>query len=276
MKQILQDTELKVGRNRPCPCNSGKKFKKCCGDLSLKKIPIKESVILGDQKLKQYINDNGLSNEMLYHITTPQNWELIKKEGLRGGTYNWGDFDLYGNIYFTNENSVKTWNSISSSQLECDKIVRGKTELDTWINSCRRRDKKPYVVIGVPIEVFNQLELPIHNDTENKEITNLNRNQKFVSLGDDNVYINPILLTKVYEGITDVFQYESEDRWDKVIDFYKEQEPTWSLEQIKENCYIYDYGVVFSYYKDRKTHTSYNRNYMNKVLLNMTLQQMRN
>jgi len=23
--------DIKVGRNDPCPCNSGKKFKKCCG-----------------------------------------------------------------------------------------------------------------------------------------------------------------------------------------------------------------------------------------------------
>jgi uncharacterized protein YecA (UPF0149 family) len=23
--------EAKVGRNDPCPCGSGKKFKKCCG-----------------------------------------------------------------------------------------------------------------------------------------------------------------------------------------------------------------------------------------------------
>jgi uncharacterized protein len=25
----------KVGRNDPCPCGSGKKFKKCCGQISL-------------------------------------------------------------------------------------------------------------------------------------------------------------------------------------------------------------------------------------------------
>lgn len=265
---------MKIKRNQVCPlCESGRKYKKCCGDLS--QIPTKENVILGDEKLKQYINDNGLSNEMLYHITTPQNWELIKKEGLRGGNTNYGYFDLYGNIYFTNENSVTTWNSISSGQLETNKIKKGKTELDTWVNSCRRRDKKPYVVVGVPIEVFSQLELPIHNDTENEEITNLNRNQKFVSLGEDNVYINPILLTKVYEGITDVFQYESEDRWEKVLEFYEEQEPTWSLETIKENCFIYDYSCIELSYKDRKTNTSFNRNYMNRVLLNINLRQMK-
>jgi uncharacterized protein YecA (UPF0149 family) len=25
--------ELKVGRNDPCPCGSGKKYKKCCGKM---------------------------------------------------------------------------------------------------------------------------------------------------------------------------------------------------------------------------------------------------
>ncbi|MBT7153787.1 MAG: SEC-C domain-containing protein, partial [Deltaproteobacteria bacterium] len=24
-------TEPKIGRNQPCPCGSGKKYKKCCG-----------------------------------------------------------------------------------------------------------------------------------------------------------------------------------------------------------------------------------------------------
>ena len=27
----VRRTEPKVGRNDPCPCASGKKFKKCCG-----------------------------------------------------------------------------------------------------------------------------------------------------------------------------------------------------------------------------------------------------
>jgi len=29
--QPHQNTEKKVGRNDPCPCGSGKKYKKCCG-----------------------------------------------------------------------------------------------------------------------------------------------------------------------------------------------------------------------------------------------------
>ncbi|MBQ7225236.1 MAG: SEC-C domain-containing protein [Clostridia bacterium] len=32
-KQVKQPVraEQKVGRNEPCPCGSGKKYKKCCG-----------------------------------------------------------------------------------------------------------------------------------------------------------------------------------------------------------------------------------------------------
>ncbi|MHC5061039.1 MAG: SEC-C metal-binding domain-containing protein, partial [Planctomycetota bacterium] len=30
VKQIRVE-EPKVGRNQPCPCGSGKKYKKCCG-----------------------------------------------------------------------------------------------------------------------------------------------------------------------------------------------------------------------------------------------------
>ncbi|MDL2294766.1 SEC-C domain-containing protein, partial [Ruminococcaceae bacterium OttesenSCG-928-D13] len=30
-KQPVRNAEKKVGRNDPCPCGSGKKYKKCCG-----------------------------------------------------------------------------------------------------------------------------------------------------------------------------------------------------------------------------------------------------
>ena len=30
VKTVVRDSE-KIGRNDPCPCGSGKKFKKCCG-----------------------------------------------------------------------------------------------------------------------------------------------------------------------------------------------------------------------------------------------------
>ena len=30
-KEPIRRTEAKIGRNDPCPCGSGKKYKKCCG-----------------------------------------------------------------------------------------------------------------------------------------------------------------------------------------------------------------------------------------------------
>jgi preprotein translocase subunit SecA len=29
----VQRNEEKIGRNAPCPCGSGKKYKKCCGKV---------------------------------------------------------------------------------------------------------------------------------------------------------------------------------------------------------------------------------------------------
>lgn len=39
---------LKWPRNRPCPCNSGKKFKVCCLDTIPKKIPLKNAALIMD------------------------------------------------------------------------------------------------------------------------------------------------------------------------------------------------------------------------------------
>ena len=33
VQQVVRGT-AKVGRNDPCPCGSGKKYKKCCGAVS--------------------------------------------------------------------------------------------------------------------------------------------------------------------------------------------------------------------------------------------------
>ena len=30
-KETVKNEEPKVGRNDPCPCGSGKKYKQCCG-----------------------------------------------------------------------------------------------------------------------------------------------------------------------------------------------------------------------------------------------------
>jgi uncharacterized protein YecA (UPF0149 family) len=31
--RMVNPTKKKIGRNEPCPCGSGKKYKKCCGRL---------------------------------------------------------------------------------------------------------------------------------------------------------------------------------------------------------------------------------------------------
>jgi uncharacterized protein len=33
-REVSQRLRTKVGRNEPCPCGSGKKFKKCCGSAA--------------------------------------------------------------------------------------------------------------------------------------------------------------------------------------------------------------------------------------------------
>jgi uncharacterized protein len=33
-RRTAQAMSTKVGRNEPCPCGSGKKFKKCCGSAA--------------------------------------------------------------------------------------------------------------------------------------------------------------------------------------------------------------------------------------------------
>lgn len=55
--------KVKIGRNSPCPCGSGKKYKKCCGFLSTPKLPIslqkhaaqkhQEAIAMYKQRLQQ-------------------------------------------------------------------------------------------------------------------------------------------------------------------------------------------------------------------------------
>jgi preprotein translocase subunit SecA len=33
-KRPVRNTEKKIGPNDPCPCGSGKKYKKCCGSVN--------------------------------------------------------------------------------------------------------------------------------------------------------------------------------------------------------------------------------------------------
>jgi hypothetical protein len=59
----------KAGRNDPCPCGSGKKFKKCCEALSSGKAPISKitnaTVISGSNKM------SSLFSRQVVPVTIP-------------------------------------------------------------------------------------------------------------------------------------------------------------------------------------------------------------
>jgi hypothetical protein len=72
----------KIGRNDPCPCGSGKKFKRCCGGLSLAPLPEalrcadcgrafdpSETVIALDPEEFESLSDAELS-ELAEHVST--------------------------------------------------------------------------------------------------------------------------------------------------------------------------------------------------------------
>ena len=43
---VIMDIEQKVGRNDPCPCGSGKKYKNCCIDKPIRKpLPFKAKLL---------------------------------------------------------------------------------------------------------------------------------------------------------------------------------------------------------------------------------------
>ncbi len=52
-------TYKKIGRNEPCPCESGKKFKKCCIDTWHLSQPEPSPIIaLANENLKRYAKDS--------------------------------------------------------------------------------------------------------------------------------------------------------------------------------------------------------------------------
>lgn len=53
IKQIPKVNSLKIGRNDHCKCNSGKKFKKCCG--TFKNTKIEEIEAIEDEEIEEII-----------------------------------------------------------------------------------------------------------------------------------------------------------------------------------------------------------------------------
>lgn len=259
----IQDTLMTIGRNRPCPCNSGKKYKLCC---------LTTDMMIGDDNTYKILQDLNTDN-MLYHITTPENWEKIKKEGLKGGFTNSRGYDLKGNIYFTDKNDHRYWNSISSTQIQIGSGLSKEVGWKKIRGQLTKLHNKSYVVIGIPIELFNQVGLEIHNDTENGEVSNWDQNQKFVSVGDQT--INPIFITKIYDGLSDLYTYETKDRWDFMTDkIYGSLKETQSLPKyiyslmmkpfIKNHFKIGVGGLSISY-KNRKTQHSLSDDFCIKI-----------
>jgi hypothetical protein len=202
-EMIDNDRKMKTGRNRPCVCGSGKKYKMCCMD----KFPY----------LGKDINPSKLNtDDMLYHITPKESWDIIKKEGLRGGNFNKQVeevFNIKGNIFFTDSNDEKVWNGIMVSMSNVFDINRkGKGNgFEGFKERLTSRHNKSFVVVGIPKEFFSLSGLEIEKDACDSEMCNLNNNQKVVKVG--NCYIHPKHLIKVYEGISDLKTYEETDRW---------------------------------------------------------------
>ena len=60
----------KIGRNDPCPCNSGKKYKKCCiGKDFKKKDELRQRIIYGDEYVSESLEmyANKLKDQFPYH-----------------------------------------------------------------------------------------------------------------------------------------------------------------------------------------------------------------
>lgn len=76
--------DKKIGRNDPCPCGSGKKYKKCCLEKDREKELVDEKARKKDLKDVKNVEDKlvkGLHNR---DKTVQLSMELIKKKGFVG------------------------------------------------------------------------------------------------------------------------------------------------------------------------------------------------
>ena len=262
---------MTTGRNKPCVCGSGKKHKMCCMD----KFPY----------IGKDINPSSLNtDDMLYHITTKDSWDLIKKEGLRGGKLNkrvQTIYDIKGNIFFTDSNDKRRWNGIMvnmSNVFDKDR-KREKSNFEGFKKRLKNRHNIPFVVIGIPKEFFELTDLEIESDDCQSEMCNLNQNQKKVRVGKN--YIHPKHLTKVYEGISDLRTYEETDRWlflkdhiktDLWVEFTKNMNGIlkifkplivyWILRLYRISVFN---GITTIRYKDRYKTSSFNEEYVKNL-----------
>lgn len=63
MSDVLSDQQNAIGRNEPCPCNSGKKYKRCCGVGAAPKLSVSQNPGKGLPQLPQGFDPNSLSED---------------------------------------------------------------------------------------------------------------------------------------------------------------------------------------------------------------------
>lgn len=125
LREVKNDIELdktlvqklkKTGRNDPCPCGSGKKYKKCCYDLHRSRTPI---IRLEDKYdlLKEYPRNSPHFNQ------------LFEKEAIEI------DMLAYKALH---RRSIPMWVKRDYEQERIDKIKYLKEALDLFLNKCER------------------------------------------------------------------------------------------------------------------------------------------
>ena len=152
------------------------------------------------------------TSQMMYHLTRPNIWKKIQKEGLKGGSDQTKHGKDKGWLYMVDTDDKDIWNGISSFSI----MRKSQTTPPSWYNKFGNpihrvyRHNHPYIVIGVPKVYFEINGFDFVGDSS-EDLTNWKGNHKSVHLKDH--IIHPVFLTEVYRGITDQWKYEVEDRW---------------------------------------------------------------
>jgi hypothetical protein len=116
LDEVLAQKHKKIGRNDPCPCGSGKKYKRCCMNSPRSETPI----IRLEEKfdlLKEYPKDS------------PQFNQMFEKEAIEI------DMLAYKALH---DRSIPMWVRRDYEQERIDKIQYLKGALDLFLNKCER------------------------------------------------------------------------------------------------------------------------------------------
>lgn len=152
----------KIGRNEPCPCGSGKKYKKCCIDKDITEV--ETSIFKPLHKIDVIIEEGngflaqGKAKEAC--LTWEKAWEEVKKVltpeirsvsqldrfiGSDGGVFNWcQDYEMeLGNV------GVKDPSFFKKRITYCREFVELLPESDSLIiENMRRAEAESYFALG--------------------------------------------------------------------------------------------------------------------------------